>query len=269
MEGGGLGLVWIVVPALAAALLGFGATWRITRNGRAPASVEQALLWWDEGQASTFREDPIAASLMAVHTAAIVGMGVMSVLLGARALQHLPDWLPGPGVPIWLIYHAGLALNAGVAWVIAGSTLALPLARRHWSPVRVAVTEDGVYRGRAFLPWAMIGRVRRNGPGGLMRLYSRKTPGLVLLALRPPAAESLESAHRLVEARVPPLTEDYRIPWYRHMPVFGFLLVMTALPIVVVGLVAYPSTATWAWASQGLGAWLAAMLAAQVIRAYQ
>jgi hypothetical protein len=47
------------------------------------------------------------------------------------------------------------------------------------------------------------------------------------------------------------------------------VLLMTTLPFVALGLLAYPSAAIWAWASQGFGAWLAAMLGARVVLAYQ
>jgi len=113
----------------------------------------------------------------------------------------------------------------------------------------------------------MVGRVQRGGQGELIRLYSRKTPGLVLLALRPPD-ELLERAYQAMEARVPPLPGDYRVPWYRRMPVFGLLFIMTALPMTALGLATYPSAATWVWAGQGVGAWLAALLGARVVRAY-
>lgn len=274
LQGGSLGVIWIVLVALVAAGLGFRSSWRAIGRLRAPASVEGAFLWWDERPVPAFQQDPVAASFVAVHGAAIVAMGVLAVLIGGRALTAPPAWMPPAGAwslpePIWLIHYAGVSLSAGLAWLTAGSALAIPLASRRWSPVRVALTEEGVYHGGTFTPWGMAGRAQRGGRGELIRLYSRKTPELVLLAVRPPAPELLERACQAIEARIPPLPEDYRVPWYRRMPVLCLLLLMTALPMVALGLAAYPSTATWAWASQGFGAWLAALLGARVVRAYQ
>ncbi len=46
LQGGSLGVIWIVLVALVAAGLGFRSLWRAMGRLRAPVSVEGAFLWW-------------------------------------------------------------------------------------------------------------------------------------------------------------------------------------------------------------------------------
>lgn len=272
-QGSLLGTAWIFLVALVCAALGFRSTWGAAARLRAPASVDGALLWWEERPVPAFRQDPVVAVSVAVHTLAILAMAVLAVLLGIRALDAPPAWLPAARAawsardPIWLVYGAAVSLSAGLGWFVAGAVVALPVAGRRWSPVRMVLTEEGTMYGQLLMPWGMFGRLRQDG-GGLLCLCSRTSPELAALTLRPPTAELLGRARQIVAERVPPLPGDLQVPWYRRKLVFGFLFVMTALPFVALGLAAYPSTEPWVWASQGMGAWLAITLGQRVVRAY-
>lgn len=269
------GAVWILGVVVLALGLGIRSGWRTLRDLRAPASVDDALLWWEEKPMSGFRQDPVLASLLAVHDLAIVVMGALAVLTGIRALASPPHWLPAStpfwsrSGEIWIVYGAAVSLAVGLAWYVIGAMLALPLADWRLGRIRVAIAEEGVYRGALFLPWERFGPVRLEPHGGLIHLLSRKSPGLVLLTVHPPTDDLLARLQEVIAAHVAPLPQDQPHPWYRRKAVLGLLLLLTALPLAALGLAAYPSSAIWVWASQGFGAWLAALLGATVIRAYQ
>jgi hypothetical protein len=270
----GFGTVWILATALTALVLGFLSGWRTIRDKCAPRSVDDALLWWDEDPVSAFRQDPFVALLLVIHGSAIGVMGILAVLIGMQALSSPPSWLQATenvwsrSGTIWLVYYAGVALSAGLAWHITGATLVLPIANRRLRPVRLVLTDAGVYRGQLYMPWEMFGCLRQDTASGLIHLHSRRSPGLVVVTLHPPTGEMLSRAHEIIGAHIHALPESHQIPWYRRKAVFGLLFVLTALPIPAVGLWVYPSSAIWVWASQGIGAWLAAGLGAVVIRAY-
>lgn len=266
--------MWVVAVALLALGLGVRSAWRLTRDLRQPASVDDALIWWDDEPVSAFRQDPYVASLLGIHGSAIVVMGVLALLAGSSALASPPEWLAASAEPwspsgsTWIVYFVAIALSTGLAWYVVGSTVAYPLAGRRFRPIPMALTEEGIYHGTLFLPWSRFGPMRQVGQRGQIHLMSRKSPGLVLVTLCPPGDDLFGSVQQIIAAHLQPLPENSRIPWYRRRAVFGLCLLLTAVPTVLVGLGAYPSTAIWVWASQGAGAWLAAWLGGRVIQAY-
>jgi hypothetical protein len=266
--------MWVAAVALLALGLGLRSAWRVMKDLRQPASVEDALLCWDDEPVSAFRQDPFVASLLAVHASAIVLMGIVALLAGSSAPASPPEWLAASAEPwstsgsTWIVYFAAVALSAGLAWYVIGATVARPLASRRFSPIRMALTEDGIHHGSLFFPWSSFGPMRQECQRGLIHLMSRKSPGLVLATLCPPGGDLFARAQQVIEAHLLPPPGGDRLPWYRRRAAFGLCLLLTALPTAIVGLWAYPSTALWVVASQGLGAWLAAWLGGRVIQAY-
>jgi hypothetical protein len=89
-----LGVAFIGVVALVAAVLGFRSAWRGMGKLRAPAGVDGALLSWDERPVPAFRQDPVVASFLGAHNLAVVAIAALAALNGARALGTPLGWLP-------------------------------------------------------------------------------------------------------------------------------------------------------------------------------
>jgi hypothetical protein len=269
------GTLVVIAMAIASLVLGALSGWRITRRMRLPVSVDGDLLSWHENPVSFLRQDPFVGSLLASHDVLAGVMGVLAALTSIRVLTSPLGWLPPSeptGAASWSIRLARcavVALSVGLAWYVIGARWVLPLADRRFRPIRVVLAEEGVYRGQLHMPWRMFGEVHRDVEHGLLHLSSSASHDLIALTVRPPTRDLLSEAHHIMQARVPTPSVRQRTRWYRRKAVFGLAYLMTALPLILIGLWLCPSQAVWVCAFQGFAPWLATWLGARVLQAYQ
>ena len=236
--------------------IGFAVGWIDLRRGRKPIDQGSPLERWSETTVPTWKQDPVTAAYITIHSAAILYIAAL----------FIADILRDNQSQILSIFAAG-----GMAYVAftVGLLLSFPIAAARTQPVPMTILPDGVAHGQIFSPWRVFSHFQPDAATQIIRLFSGRAPELARVSWQPPTREQFERVTVLLGKFLSQSPPPGEIPIHRRW--FGLLgaLGIGTIPFVLLASLAYLLATAWSWVVYPLSVYLVALLGVKLLRSYQ
>jgi hypothetical protein len=251
-------LTWSRVALIAAisTLAGMLWVWWSASHLRPPTAVEDGVIGWLEAPLRPVLRDPFGRSVLLLQALEMLAIGgFLAPTISEPFVWPFPEMNADPQTQLLDIFiRAG---SLAVVFVLFGSLLGTLVRSFRKDSARVVVLPDGVLYGSTFFDWDSFSHFRTDRALTRVDIYSRVSPGLRSLGLRPPSRQVFEKTVGYLDQHLPQGVQNMPIAWQRT----GVGLISA-----LVGLgAAFLSASCWAGGFAAPWAWfLHALLAASL-----